>query len=474
MRSTERRWRRRIGDDVHLERFGQLARSRHVSGPSGSRRARRHSPQVHGQHLVGRCRTSRARTGRSPVRRAPRGSVPRSAGPASSARSTSRSAGANRRAPSPAEKRLLAPRLELGDEVVDTSHFVVGRRAVRLRAPFGTARSRARCGAASIAGTTNDRAVAQRVRKEVEARDRDHRNAQHLRQRLGGGDADAQSREQAGADTDRDRRHLIQRDAELVAAELDGGRELFGVPGRTRVGVTAELDAREQPVFRREHDADPAGGGLDAEQHQPRARSVSAASTAGRRGAPARAVVHELEHPLVLAGAGPDPHDQVVGRNRLLDEVAPLHERHAVAVDDLVETELVKVLEAIEAVHVDVREPQPALVQLHDRERRARHRLLYAQAACQTLRERGLARAQVAHQQHDVAGYEQLGQRGRDRARVASADSVRIVTPRAAVARVLASRARSRSAPRPASCRPTAVPPKGGAWAGARPRSPPA
>ena len=45
---------------------------------------------------------------------------------------------------------------------------------------------------------------------------------------------------------------------------------------------------------------------------------------------------------------------------RLRDEIAPLHDRDAVVVEQLVEAEVVEILDAVEAVHVDVREREPA------------------------------------------------------------------------------------------------------------------
>src|SRR5438034_4541524 len=90
--------------------------------------------------------------------------------------------------------------------------------------------------------------------------------------------------EQSRPGSDRDRRHVIERRADLGAAILDRGRELFGVAGRAVVGVAAELDAGEHPIVGREHHPDATRRGLDAEQqHQPATGALSACSIAGRR-----------------------------------------------------------------------------------------------------------------------------------------------------------------------------------------------
>ena len=88
--------------------------------------------------------------------------------------------------------------------------------------------------------------MAQRVREQIEARDRDHRDAQRLREHLRGRHADAQPGEHARADADRDRRHAASSvDAELLAAARDRGRERLGVARRAGVGGAAELDPAE-------------------------------------------------------------------------------------------------------------------------------------------------------------------------------------------------------------------------------------
>ena len=65
----------------------------------------------------------------------------------------------------------------------------------------------------------------------------------------------------------------------------------------------------------------------------------------------------QLEHPFGIGRTGLDPHDKMIGRHHLRDEIAPLHDGDPVVVDQLVEAEVVEILHAVEPVHVDVREP---------------------------------------------------------------------------------------------------------------------
>ena len=120
--------------DVHLERLDQLARGRHVSGPFGPRRARRRSCAGTGQHVVGRAELLALVAGdrelgqRGEARRRVRG--PGELGPldvAERGREPQRAVAA--------QQRLLAARLELGDEIVGRADLVLRTRAARRRAP---------------------------------------------------------------------------------------------------------------------------------------------------------------------------------------------------------------------------------------------------------------------------------------------------------------------------------------------------
>ena len=123
----------------------------------------------------------------------------------------------------------------------------------------------------------------------------------------------------------------------------------------------------------------------------------------------------QVQHPFGIGISGGDPNDQMVCGHCLFHQVTPLDDGDAV-VDQLVEAQVVKVLNPVEAIHVDVPERQPALVFLHDREGRAGHPFVDAQAVREPLRERGLARSEVADEQHEVAGHEEIAERAGNRA----------------------------------------------------------
>jgi hypothetical protein len=78
----------------------------------------------------------------------------------------------------------------------------------------------------------------------------------------------------------------------------------------------------------------------------------------------------------------------------------------------------VQFLDPVEAVHVDVRDRQPTLVLLHQGKRGARDRARDTEPAGDALRERRLARSEVADQHDDVARFEMRGERGRDGTRL--------------------------------------------------------
>ena len=64
-----------------------------------------------------------------------------------------------------------------------------------------------------------------------------------------------------------------------------------------------------------------------------------------------------------------------------------------------------------EPIEVEVREGTvAALVQVTDHERRRRHRTLDAEAAQRAAHERRLARAELARDEHDVAGLQARGE----------------------------------------------------------------
>ena len=84
--------------------------------------------------------------------------------------------------------------------------------------------------------------------------------------------------------------------------------------------------------------------------------------------------------------------------------LGPLDRDDGVAGRQLVEPE-VRDFGGFETVEIDVMQRQAAAVLLDERERRARHLVVgHAQPAREAADERGLARAEIAEQQHDRAG----------------------------------------------------------------------
>src|SRR5213593_2462240 len=78
----------------------------------------------------------------------------------------------------------------------------------------------------------------------------------------------------------------------------------------------------------------------------------------------------EGHHALVVAVTEPQRHVEPFDGQQRADAVTPFHDGHPRAAQELVETEIVQVLEAIESVDVHVYEGQPCLVFAHERERR--------------------------------------------------------------------------------------------------------
>ena len=68
-----------------------------------------------------------------------------------------------------------------------------------------------------------------------------------------------------------------------------------------------------------------------------------------------------------------------------------------------------------EAVEVEVRHRRRPVVEVADRERRARHRLLDPERPAGAAHERRLARAELAPEQDDVTGPKQAGERAAER-----------------------------------------------------------
>ena len=191
-----------------------------------------------------------------------------------------------------AQQRLLAARFELAGELV-------GRAELVLRDPLHAAGHRAVERVVDLVAARVDRrdderpAVAQRVREQVEARDRDHRDPQRLREDLRGRHADAQPGEHAGPDADRDRRQVVERDPGLLADVLDRGREHFGVTGR--VAPTAPPSSTR-----------PSSPCSDASTTPTRRVAVSIPSSSIRSPAPgSRRVRHERRSDVARAPAAP-------------------------------------------------------------------------------------------------------------------------------------------------------------------------
>src|SRR4051812_34613598 len=142
----------------------------------------------------------------------------------------------------------------------------------------------------------------------------------------------------------------------------------------------------------------------------PRRERLPDSALARVPGQPDRA---QLDDAIVVAGAEGDPDLEEVRRQRRCDRVAPLDERHRALVEQLGQPHVEHLLHLLEAVHVDVVEQEPPpFVLAGEGERRARDGTLEPEAAPEALRERGLARAEVADEQHEVTRPRQLGQRG--------------------------------------------------------------
>ena len=177
--------------------------------------------------------------------------------------------------------------------------------------------------------------MAQRVREEVEARDRDHGDTQRLREDLGGRHSDAQPREHTRPDADRDRRQVVD-------GRPRPARQTYSIVGastsacRGDVAPTASPSSTRatQAVLRREHHADPARRGVDPEQQHQITGSGSADACGTSDGPTSRARQRAPSNSNVStrassASAGLDADDDAVGRKHLPDRVAPLDERDA-------------------------------------------------------------------------------------------------------------------------------------------------
>ena len=287
--------------------------------------------QVHAAARRRARRTPRARSARSPARPARPGSAPRAR--ARRARRARRRANAvaNRNAPSPhSSAPRRAPRARRRDRRACRSRTPT--RAARRPAPAGTARSRARCGGRRSPATTSRARVAQRVREQVEARDRDHRDAQRLRQHLRGGHADAQAGEHARArcrprspTPGRASTPICSQQYSIAGASRSAWR---GGPAsacrRARRGRACRLrDASTTPTA--------PGRGLDPEQQHQRARPIAQRLLDGsrpRRASADRGTTSSSTRS-VVGGAGLDPHDDDARPAAPARRVAPLDDGHA-------------------------------------------------------------------------------------------------------------------------------------------------
>src|SRR5690606_10936043 len=92
--------------------------------------------------------------------------------------------------------------------------------------------------------------------------------------------------------------------------------------------------------------------------------------------------------------------------------VAPLDEHDAAVVQEFGQAELGDLAELVEPVDVEVVDRQPARILLRQGEGGAGDGLDYAQPGTEALRERRLARTQVAGEDQQVARLRERGQRG--------------------------------------------------------------
>src|SRR4051794_21189968 len=86
------------------------------------------------------------------------------------------------------------------------------------------------------------------------------------------------------------------------------------------------------------------------------------------------------------------------------DGVAPLDEGDGLAVEQLAQGQIRELLQVVEAVDVEVVQADAPFVLACQRERGARHDLVDLEAAGEALGERGLAAAEVPHEQDQVPG----------------------------------------------------------------------
>ncbi len=127
---------------------------------------------------------------------------------------------------------------------------------------------------------------------------------------------------------------------------------------------------------------------------------------------PARAHRTQLDragvHPVGVLEA--QVHLEVVVRQHGGDRVAPLDDRHRAVVEQLGQPQVERLRHLLQPVDVQVVQVQAAGVAADQCERRARDLLVDAEAPTEALRERGLARAQVADQHEQVRRAGELGQ----------------------------------------------------------------
>ena len=278
------------------------------------------------------------------------------------------------------EEHLLAGGVEVGDEIVRARRPRTRRPAARRRERAGSARGTPRRGGRRGSRRRAGR-VPQRVRDEVEARDRDHRDPQRLRHHLGRRDADAQAGEHAGPDA---------RPRSRTAGQLDVGCAAAGArsPARAARRGGGRRPSRTSPSTRA------VGADRHADLRRSRCRSRGAARTSRRRDATASAaaarsrattgpVTVDLERAAVVVGSSPgaQAHDEAVDGQHARDHVAPLDERHAVVVDDLLEARgrAAPATWSRRYTSTCTSRIRPVVL-AHDRERRAHDRLGDAEA----------------------------------------------------------------------------------------------
>ena len=148
----------------------------------------------------------------------------------------------------------------------------------------------------------------------------------------------------------------------------------------------------------------------------PRRRHGNVAdSTCPHRRAHDGPTARSCEDAVVVAVAEEQLDRQVVGRDAGHDGLAPLDDHDGVVVEQVGQVDVEDLGHRLHAVHVEVVEPEAgAVVLVGQRERGAGDGIGDAEAAPEALGEGGLAGAQVAGEQQQVAGPQQGRERSRE------------------------------------------------------------